>query len=42
MQRLFQDFATELKRIDEGLRLLASYVIRIRKRVSESSRQTVH
>ncbi len=42
MQGLFEDFASELKRIDEGLRMLASYMIRIRNRVSEGGAHTVH
>jgi hypothetical protein len=39
MQRLVQDFAVELKKLDEGLRLLSTYLLRIRDRaVSERSR----
>jgi hypothetical protein len=31
LQAIFQDFAVELKKLDEGLRLLTSYLVRIRK-----------
>ncbi|NIU68228.1 MAG: hypothetical protein GWN73_23610, partial [Actinobacteria bacterium] len=30
LQRLVQDFAVELKKLDEGLRLLSAYLLRIR------------
>jgi len=32
MQRLIQDFAVELRKLDEGLRLLSTYLLRIRDR----------
>ena len=32
MERLFEDFAIELKKLDEGLRALAAYANRLRKR----------
>jgi hypothetical protein len=34
MQRLIQDFAVELQKLDEGLRLLSTYLLRIRDRTS--------
>jgi hypothetical protein len=41
IQRLVQDFAVELKKLDEGLRLLSSYLLRIRDRAS-NERRVVH
>jgi hypothetical protein len=32
IQRLVQDFAAELKKLDEGLRLLSAYLLRLRDR----------
>ena len=32
IQHLVQDFAVELKKLDEGLRVLSAYLLRIRKR----------
>ena len=32
IQRLIQDFAVELQKLDEGLRLLSTYLLRIRDR----------
>lgn len=32
IQHMVQDFAVELKKLDEGLRLLSAYLLRIRKR----------
>jgi hypothetical protein len=37
IQRLVQDFAVELQKLDEGLRLLSTYLLRIRDRASSSS-----
>ncbi len=34
MQRLIQDFAVELRKLDEGLRLLSTYLLRIRDRTN--------
>jgi hypothetical protein len=42
MQRLIQDFAVELKKLDEGLRLLSTYLLRIRDRTSGDSSQVMH
>jgi len=35
IQRLVQDFAIELKKLDEGLRLLSTYLLRIRDRATK-------
>jgi len=32
IQHMVQDFAVELKKLDEGLRVLSAYLLRIRKR----------
>jgi hypothetical protein len=32
IHRLVQDFAVELKKLDEGLRILSAYLVRIRER----------
>jgi hypothetical protein len=32
IHRLIQDFAVELKKLDEGLRILSAYLLRIRER----------
>jgi hypothetical protein len=42
LQRLMQDFATELKKLDEGLRLLSAYLLRIRDRTAREPSRTVH
>ena len=42
LHRLLQDFAGELKKLDEGLQLLASYLVRIRKQTSGESRHVLH
>ena len=42
MQRLVQDFAVELKKLDEGLRLLSTYLLRIRDRASGERTRIVH
>lgn len=42
IQRLVQDFAIELKKLDEGLRLLSSYLLRIRDRASTDRSRIVH
>ena len=41
IQRLVQDFAIELKKLDEGLRLLSSYLLRIRDSTSQPPRSRV-
>ena len=42
LHRLLQDFAVELKKLDEGLQLLASYLVRIRDQTSGESRHVLH
>ena len=43
IQRLVQDFAVELQKLDEGLRLLSTYLLRIRDRArSDESARLVH
>jgi 16S rRNA C967 or C1407 C5-methylase (RsmB/RsmF family) len=43
IQRLVQDFAVELQKLDEGLRLLSTYLLRIRDRArSDDSARLVH
>ena len=41
IQRLVQDFAIELKKLDEGLRQLSSYLLRIRDRTGQPPRGRV-
>lgn len=38
LQHLMQDFAVELKKLDEGLRLLSAYLLRIRDRTGDGPR----
>ena len=42
IRRLVHDFAIELKKLDEGLQILSSYVLRIRDRTSEETPGVVH
>lgn len=42
IQRLVRDFAIELKKLDEGLKLLSAYLVRIRDRTGRDSRRIVH
>lgn len=42
IQRLVQDFAIELKKLDEGLRLLSAYLLRIRDRAGSERPRLVH
>ena len=43
IQRLVQDFAVELQKLDEGLRLLSTYLLRIRDRArGDESVRLVH
>jgi hypothetical protein len=42
MQRLIQDFAVELQKLDEGLRLLSTYLLRIRDRTAGEPPRLVH
>jgi hypothetical protein len=37
IQKLVQDFAVELQKLDEGLKLLSSYLLRIRDRSRDDS-----
>ena len=42
IQRLVQDFAIELKKLDEGLRLLSTFLLRIRDRAASEQTRVVH
>ena len=43
IQRLVQDFAIELQKLDEGLRLLSTYLLRIRDRArTDEGARLVH
>jgi hypothetical protein len=42
MERLFEDFAIELKKLDEGLRALAAYANRLRKRPDDDEPKIIH
>jgi hypothetical protein len=43
IQRLVQDFAIELQKLDEGLRLLSTYLLRLRDRArSDEGARLVH
>jgi hypothetical protein len=42
MSRLMEDFAAELRKLDEALKTLAAYLERIHARVVPSARGTVH
>jgi len=42
MERLFEDFAIELKKLDEGLRVLAACAMRLRKRAASEEPQVIH
>jgi hypothetical protein len=43
IQRLVQDFAVELQKLDEGLRVLSTYLLRIRDRArGDESAPLVH
>jgi hypothetical protein len=43
IQRLVQDFAVELQKLDEGLRLLSTYLLRIRDRArSDEQARLIH
>jgi hypothetical protein len=43
IQRLVQDFAVELQKLDEGLRLLSTYLLRIRDRArGDETARLVH
>jgi len=42
LENLFSDFATEIRKLDEGLRMLTSYAIQIRKEVDGQESETLH
>ena len=42
MDRLFEDFAIELKKLDEGLRALAAYANRLRKTSKDEKPTVIH
>ena len=42
MERLFEDFAVELKKLDEGLRALAAYASRLRKKQNPDEPTIIH
>jgi hypothetical protein len=43
IQRLVQDFAVELQKLDEGLRVLSTYLLRIRDRArGDETARLVH
>lgn len=42
LQRLMQGFAGELRKLDEGLRILSAYVSRMRTRATRDARHTLH
>jgi hypothetical protein len=42
LSRLVEDFGGELKKLDEGLKMLAAYLSRMRKQVCSEGRQILH
>jgi hypothetical protein len=42
LSRLVDDFGGELKKLDEGLKMLAAYLSRMRKQVGSEGRQILH
>lgn len=42
LSRLVDDFGGELKKLDEGLKMLAAYLSRMRKQVCSEDRQILH
>jgi hypothetical protein len=42
LQRMLEDFATELQKLDEGLRLIAAYLARLREQTGPESARTLH
>ena len=42
LQRMLEDFATELQKLDEGLRLIAAYLSRLREQTSVEPARTLH
>jgi hypothetical protein len=42
LSRLVEDFGGELKKLDEGLKMLAAYLSRMRKQLCSEGRQILH
>jgi hypothetical protein len=42
IQRLMQDFASELRKLEEGLQILSAYLCRMRNRAVREPSHTVH
>jgi len=42
LRRLLQDVATELRKLDEGLRLVSAYLVRLKAQAERRSGRTVH
>jgi hypothetical protein len=42
LQRMLEDFAAELKKLDEGLRLVTAYLSRLREKTSVEPARTLH
>lgn len=42
IQRLIQDFASELRKLDEGLLVLTAYLVRLRDRAAPMSTRLLH
>ena len=42
IQRLMQDFAGELRKLEEGLRILSAYAVRMRSRSDREASGTLH
>jgi len=42
LSRLVEDFGGELKKLDEGLKMLAAYLDRMRKQVCSEGREILH
>jgi len=43
LQRILEDFASEMKKLDEGLRLLTAYLVRLRDHAApDAAARTVH
>src|SRR5262245_28547008 len=42
LQRMLEDFATELQKLDEGLRLIAAYLSRLREQTAPEPARTLH
>ena len=42
LHRMLEDFATELKKLDEGLRLVTAYLSRLREKTSVEPARTLH